>query len=121
MIYKVLSSYEPLVNEVDGIFTDSVVGNPQKYIVLGEETVNDWSNYTFKGEEVTHTLHVWHRDSKYECKEIMSLVIEALTDEKISLNDGFFMELNRLDFMQVFDDPENWRHGVIRFRFLISQ
>jgi len=121
MIFKTLSKYEPLMNEVDGVFTDSVVGNPQKYISIGEDTVNDWSNCVFYGEEVTHTLHVWHSGSSYECKQIMSLVIEALTQPSLVIDDGFYIEKVRLDFLQVIDDPENWRHGIVRFRFLISQ
>src|SRR5699024_2274347 len=121
MVNKALNSYDPLMKKVDGIFTDSIVGNPEKYVILGEETVNDWSTFTFNGEEVTHTLHVLHIGSKYECKKIMSLVIEALTQPSPIMDDGFYLELNRLDFMQVLEDPEGWRHGIVRFRFLISQ
>lgn len=121
MLYKVLSGYKPLNDAVDGIYTDSVPNDPEIYIRTGEDTVNDWSTFTFQGEEVTHTLHVFHKHSKVKCKKIMSLVLEALTQPSLKISGGFSMELSRLDFMQVVDDPEGWRHGVIRFRFLISQ
>jgi hypothetical protein len=92
------------------------------YITLGEDTVIPYDSKTFDGEEITHTLHVWSQyKGKKEVKEIMSLIIEAVIKSPLSLDGGFFVEFTRVDFMQVFDDPSDIKHGVIRFRFKISQ
>lgn len=108
--------------KVKGVF-DAVPKNQSfPYIALGEDTVNDWSTKIEFGEEITHTMHIWSQyKGKKEVKEIMNLVLQSLS-EPLSLDDGFFVEFSKLDFMEVLNDPDGiTRHGVIRFRFKISQ
>lgn len=95
---------------------------PYPFIEIGEDTVNDWSTKLEFGEEVTHTLHIWSQQGgKKETKEIMNLILQSLS-EPLSLDDGFYIEFSKLDFMEVYNDPDKiTRHGVIRFRFKISQ
>lgn len=90
------------------------------YCTVGEDTVIPNDSKTYDGEEITHTLHVWSAyNGKKEVKEIMSLVLDAITKEPLDVS-GFFMEFSRLDFMQVFEaDGTPLKHGVIRLRFII--
>ncbi|MGM9987232.1 MAG: DUF3168 domain-containing protein [Bacillaceae bacterium] len=92
------------------------------YIALGEDTVNDWSTKLEYGEEVTHTIHVFSKfEGKKEVKKILSSILESLT-KPLSLSDGFFIEFSRMDFMEVFTEQDGTtQHGIVRFRFKISQ
>ncbi|MDF2902369.1 MAG: hypothetical protein K0S25_7 [Bacillus sp. (in: firmicutes)] len=103
---------------------DDVPSSPSfPYISLGDDTVNNWSTKTSKGEEITHTLHVWSRyNGKKEAKEIMDLVLQSITSTPLSIGSGFSMDFSRMEFMEVITDPDGiTRHGIMRLRFKISQ
>ncbi|TCN25484.1 DUF3168 domain-containing protein [Mesobacillus foraminis] len=121
-IFERLNNDSAIKAKVTGVFDSVPKNQPCPYIALGEDTVNDWSTKLEFGEEITHTLHVWSEyDGKKEVKEIMSLILEAMTDP-LSLDGGFSVEITNLDFMQVLDDPDGIsKHGIIRFRFKILQ
>jgi hypothetical protein len=93
------------------------------YITLGEDTSIPDDTKTYDGEEITHTLHVWSTyNGKKEVKEIMSLALESLTNEPLSLGSGFYCDFSRLDLLQVLEtDGTPLKHGVIRLRFIIRQ
>lgn len=121
-LYSRLSNDTNIKGKVTGVFDAIPDDQPYPYIALGEDTVNEWSTKLEFGEEVTHTLHVWSQYSgKKEAKEIMNLVLQSLT-QPLSIDDGFFVEFSKLDYMEVIDDPDGiTRHGIIRLRFKISQ
>lgn len=122
-IYNCLKADSALTAKVTGVFDAVPSGQAFPYVTIGEDTVIDWSTKTNAGEEVTHTLHVWSRYSgKKEAKEIISLVLEAITREPLVLTGGFFVDYSGLDFAEVFTDEDGiTRHGVIRMRFTIKQ
>lgn len=121
-IYNRLSNDISLSSKVKGVF-DAVSTNQEfPYITLGEDTSSDWSTKTSVGEEITHTLHIWSRyKGKKEVKEIMNLILQSMT-LPLSLEGGFLVELSKIEFMEVLNDPDGiTRHGVMRIRFRISQ
>lgn len=121
-LFKRLSNDVAINSKVKGVFEHVPKDQAYPYIALGEDTVSDWSTKLEFGEEITHTLHIFSQyKGKKEVKEIMNLILQSLT-EPLSLDSGFFVEFSRLDFMEVFIDPDGaTKHGVIRFRFKISQ
>lgn len=120
-VYERLTSNETLMERVTGITDDVDEGQPLPYITLGETTTVDWGTKTQYGEEITYTLHVWsEHGGQREAKELLSLMLEALS-EPLFVEGGFQMDFSRLDMMEVFNDPDGTRHGVLRIRFLISQ
>ena len=121
-IFQRLKSHTPLTSKVSGIFdTNQTKSFP--YVTLGEDTAVPWSTKSNPGEEVTHTLHVWSQyNGSKEVKEIMSLVIEALTNKPLSIEGGFSVGFEDVDMMEVIMDPDGkTRHGIIRMRFKIMQ
>lgn len=121
-LYDKLSKDPILTTKITGVF-DAVPKDQQyPYITLGEDTSRDWGTKTNNGEEITHTLHVWSRyNGKKEVKEIMSLILESLS-QPLVLTGGFFVDFSKVDLMEVFIDPDGiTRHGVMRLRFKISQ
>ncbi|MDP1419232.1 DUF3168 domain-containing protein [Peribacillus simplex] len=121
-IYKRLSTDSAINAKGVKVLDNVPETKPFPYIEIGEDTVNDWSTKLEFGEEVTHTLHIWSQHGgKKEAKEIMNLILQSLS-QPLSLDDGFSIEFSKLDFMEVYNDPDKiTRHGVIRFRFKISQ
>lgn len=122
-IYSRLSTDIDLMAKITGVFDDVPDGQVFPYVTLGEDTVTDWSTKTNYGEELTHTLHVWSRyKGKKEVKEIMSLILQSITSEPLALAGGFFVNMAQVEFMEVFTDPDGiTKHGVMRFRFNITQ
>jgi hypothetical protein len=121
-LFERLSNDTVLKLKIKGVFDDVPKDQAFPYISLGEDTSIDWSTKTDIGEEITHTLHVWSRyKGKKETKEIMNLILEALT-QPLELASGFFVEFSKIELMEVFHDPDGvTRHGVMRLRFRISQ
>jgi hypothetical protein len=90
------------------------------YIVLGDDTVSDFSTKTFDGEDITHTLHIWSAyKGKKEVKQLLDLVLQSVTSSPLTLT-GFTLEDARRDFMEIYQDEEYF-HGVLRLRFKIKQ
>lgn len=87
------------------------------YIVLGEETANEYDTKDLKGSQTTINLHIWseYQGSK-ECKNIMDRVHDLLHDGNINVT-GFNLINLRFEFSDIMRDPDGvTRHGVMRFR-----
>ena len=93
------------------------------YVVIGEDTVVPFGTKLEDGEEITHTLYVYSSyNGRKEVKELMSLVLESITREPLSLEGGFSVFASSLDLMQVTDVNDSpVKRGVMRFRFKITQ
>lgn len=122
-LYTRLTTDSALMARVTGVFDAVPDGQDFPYVTVGEDTVVDWSTKTNSGEEITHTLHVWSRYAgKKEAKEILSLVLDAITKQPLVLAGGFSVDYTALDFMEIFTDEDAvTRHGVLRLRFKILQ
>lgn len=102
---------------------DSVPQNAKfPYVVLGEDTVVDWSTKLVPGEEITHTLHLWSQyPGMQELKTLIDQTIQALTVTPLTLS-GFDVVVAAMDGIETMRDPDGIsRHGVLRFRFKVSQ
>lgn len=123
-LFTCLYSDSELMDKITDVYDTTPSDAVFPYVVIGETTSVPWDTMDFYGEEITCTFHVWSQQpSKMETKEIVSLAMQALSKEPLSLGSGFCMEIVRPDMNQVFDDDleRNIKHGVVRFRFKISQ
>lgn len=87
------------------------------YVVIGEDTMLDYSTKDLVGSDVTVTLHVWsqYRGSK-EVKQVMDRVHTLLHDSNLTVTGRNLINL-RSEFSDVLRDPDGiTRHGVMRFR-----
>lgn len=121
LVYSTLSQYNPLKEMVTGIYIDEAKETAvSPYVVTGELTMVDDGTKTRGGEDFTITLHVWESTSSYKCKQIMGKVKEALS-QKLTVNGGFSLWFNQVEFMSVIKDPSGWQHGVLRVRLKIEE
>lgn len=95
-------------------------GATSPYIVIGATTMNEDSTKNREGEDFTVTLHVWEKTSSYNAKQIMADIKQVLNGA-LSVNGGFSLWLNNVEYMEVLQDPEGWRHGVLRVRLRIEE
>lgn len=121
-LYFRLRDDENLKQRITGVYDSVSEGAAYPYIVLGDDTVNEWSTKLTYGEEVTSTLHVYSDyDGKSEVKEILNLILKSLS-EPLSLDDGFFVEYSRMDFLETLTEENGTiKHGILRLRYKISQ
>lgn len=97
-------------------------GQAYPYVTIGEDVITDWSALTREGEDIDFTIHTWSRYAGFkEVKELMAAVKGALHDQALSVTGHQLVHL-RLAFHAVQRDPDGkTRHGVQRFRALISE
>jgi uncharacterized protein DUF3168 len=89
------------------------------YIVIGNDTMRSWDNKSFKGSNLTLTLHVWSQEhGRGIVKQIMGLIGDALLEIPIALDDHNLVTL-AVEFSQTFMEKDNQTaHGIIRIRAL---
>ena len=112
--------YDRLRSTLSCAVYDDVPDNPQyPYVVIGEDTSGDWSTKLVSGEEVTSTNHVYsrYRGSK-EVKRILDEMVQSVTKSPLTL-EGFKVVTTEVEFLQVYKESREIRHGVVRFRLKI--
>lgn len=89
------------------------------YVVIGDETANDYGSTAGDAQEHTITVHTWsEKPSTLQCKQIMRAVRDALHTASLVLGSGNLVYL-RQEFKETFRDPDGVsHHGVQRFRAL---
>jgi hypothetical protein len=125
-LFDRLSNDPALPGVYDGeIPTGGADGEPiviaMPYIVIGEETVSDYSTKTYDGEEITKTIHVFSDyQGRKEVAEVMDLALRAMTEGPFLLSPGFSASFAQREFLEVIKEDSNY-HGVMRLRFKITQ
>jgi hypothetical protein len=113
-------------NVTGGVYDQIPVRTPSPYTVIGE-TVSErpWDTHDSEGSEEVIMIHVWSlSNGSVEVKEIMGEIDDLLHDASaLPLETGDLVLLHR-DYMTVLKEEvkpgETWRHGVLRYRALIT-
>jgi Protein of unknown function (DUF3168) len=120
-IYSALSGNAPLTALIGSsrVFDTPPPGQLPPYVVIGDETANDFGSSAGDAQEHTVTIHTWsEKPSTLQCKQIMSAIRVALHDVDLVLGGGSLVNL-RQEFKETFRDPDGvTHHGVQRFRAL---
>lgn len=113
------------INDISGsdvsVFDFVPVDTSYPYIALGEETGNNISAKDVDIFEYTLNIDIWSQyRGKKEIKLIMNQINTLLHDVNLSLSSGSLVNLKQ-EFTATFTEPDNLtRHGVIRFRAVVS-
>ena len=120
-IYSALNNDSNLTGTLGAtIFDDVPENSAYPYIVLGEDTANEYDTKDVKGSTSSLTIHVWseYKGSK-ETKQIMDRVHDLLHDSNLSVS-GYNLINLRFEFSDIMRDPDGiTRHGVMRFRAVL--
>lgn len=93
------------------------------YIVIGGDTVRDWSTDTASGGDVDVTIDVWSRyDGKKETKQIQEAIYNALHRQSLTVPGHEFIGCDFTQEQPVLMDPDGHTyHGVSEFRVFIDE
>jgi hypothetical protein len=98
------------------------------YVVIGEDTLIDWSTKSRNGWEFTVTIHCWDfaKAGRKSVKTLLGHIYDALHQQEASITvTGFTLVQIRYEFDTTFQDPniegqnDKYYHGVMRFRAVL--
>ena len=118
-IYDRLSNHNDLAA---GVY-DSVPENTNyPYVTIGDDTLIDWDTKTWKGCEVTVTIHVWTENRGRKDNKAIQKTINQILDNYALDVEGFNVVHFRQEFSNTTLDPDGMTyHGVMRFRALLQE
>ena len=113
--FPAIYSYVPQIGDTgdDNVFP---------YIVIGEDTLTDWSTDTASGIEAMATIHTWSRtNGRRETKQIQGAIYNALHRAELTTPDHEFIgcEFETSDI--VLDPDMQTHHGTSQFRVTIDE
>ena len=121
-IYSRLTADERLAAFPVGVYDHVPQDDAFPYIVIGQDSEDQWDADDMHGFECIIEIHTWSRyRGMSECKRIQQLVYNALHDiELVVIRHNVVLCL--WESAQQFVDPDGLtRHGVQRFRVILNQ
>lgn len=112
-IYELLKANTDINREVYDFIPED---DKMPFITIGEDRAVEWNTKTWKGKEITTTIHIWsdHR-SILETKKLLGLIEETLA---VDFEKGpFTYEFHRVGQLQVIRETVDLVHGVIELTY----
>lgn len=100
------------------VYDDTPDNKDGAYVVIGNDTINEFSADDRIGYDCTITLHAWTIDYKGNklCKQLIDDVIASLDRHDLAVTGHHCTGLD-FEFANIERESDNTvRHGVIRFR-----
>ena len=122
-IYTKLITNAPLMAIARGVF-DHVAQDSQAFpfVTIGECTIDEWDTDTESGIFCTATIHTWSRQfGRQQTKMIQDAVFAALHRQELVVTGYQFITCERIGSESFLDPDGRTRHGVQRFKILISE
>jgi hypothetical protein len=121
-IYNRLSTDAALNEVIKGVFDNPNKDTPFPYVSIGEDTSTPFETKVTFGENITTVIHVWSRaeDGRREAKEILSLVMQALTKAPLGVEGFKTLQLSFLQSQVIPDIDGITQHGILRIRIYIN-
>jgi hypothetical protein len=116
-IYTALNGDSALTDKVSGVYDYVPQDTSKDYVVIGEQSGNDWDTKTNQGWEDTIMIHTWTEGrGKKDTKAIMDDIYRVLHGQTLTVA-GFSFLFIRQEFHSLFQEDDGLTfHGVQRFR-----
>ncbi|RMG71931.1 MAG: DUF3168 domain-containing protein [Chloroflexi bacterium] len=121
-IYSKLQNDSTLSALVTGVYDDVEQVNASEsrtafpYVVIGDDSYNDWDTDTETGFDVVITVHIWSRyRGRKEVKQIQDAVYTALNRQSLSVSGYAVLDVLYLESESFVDADGETRHGIIKF------
>ena len=121
--------YQRLDSQLSTPVYDHVLqGSAPPYVVIGADTMTDFSSKTTSGFDCTLTIHAWDYDKagRKSVKTILSDIYDALHRQEASITvTGFQLLMLDFEFEESFQetaiegDADGYYHGVQRYRAVL--
>ncbi|MCM3425558.1 DUF3168 domain-containing protein [Bacillus paralicheniformis] len=121
-LYDRLSTDAALNEKITGVYDNPNKDTPFPYVVIGEDTSTPFETKTSFGENITTVIHAWSRapDGKREAKEILSLVLQALSKAPLEIEGFTFLDMRLQNAAVITDIDGITQHGILRLRLYIN-
>jgi hypothetical protein len=131
-IYTRLKNYSALtslLSSADAVYDFVPPNAAAPYVVIGDDTMTDWSTKTTSGWEATVTIHCWdlEKAGRKSVKSILSAIYDALHRQSANITvSGFTLIDIQFEFEETFQDTtvegqnDRFYHGVARYRAFIQ-
>jgi len=123
-IYSTLSSAnitDEAGNAITGVFDDLPEGTAYPYIVIGDDTATNISSKGKDMHEHTLNIHIWSQyRGRRDIKEIMGRVYTALNDVSLSVSGALGINIKHEFDTTIVEGDGITRHGIMRFRAVVS-
>jgi len=109
---------------------DKIYSNPEliedkqfPYIIIGDQTSNNWDTKTSNGMDVTTTLHCYSDTGNDEqCHDLLDAIYDTLHRGSLTLTTNELVKLSFDGFLKIVpEDSGRIYHGAIRFRALTTE
>jgi hypothetical protein len=121
-IYQLLEEDDEITSDYKCRVFDHVpdnVGYP--FIVIGDDSFDDFSSHTTDGFAVTMTIHTWTQgEGKKRCKEIQSRIYEIIHKADLELAGQKTVSLRAGLTTTILDPDGRTYHGVNVFNLLLG-
>ena len=121
-IFAKLSGDAALTAKITGVFDQPPQGEVFPYVVIGEDTAEEWGDDAESGFDVESTIHVWGRShrGRSEVKGIQADVHRLLHRQLLTVTGAHTVE-TAMELTDSFRDPDGLTyHGVQRVRVIIT-
>ena len=121
-LYDILSSDAALGALVGGIYDNPPDDVDMPYVLIGDDSMGEFTGHTFDGFDGTVTFHVWAEGQQRKiCKDIMDRLYRILQNKDLFIPDFktvcFYCILS-----ETLVEPEDNRtyHGIQRYRLIVT-
>lgn len=121
-VYSALTGHAALTNIVtsSGIVDEVCQDLSMPYVVIGDDTVTDWSTFGENGFNVLITIHSWSKKKgRKQIKEIQKACFDALNRQTLTVTGYQFVNCQFLSEQSFLDSDGTTRHGVQQFEIFI--
>ena len=121
-IWAKLTGDAPLMAKITGVFDQPPQGEVFPYIVIGEDTAEEWGDDAESGFDVESAIHVWGRShrGRSEVKGIQADIHRLLHRQLLTVTGAHTIETETV-LTESFRDPDGLTyHGVTRIRVIIT-
>ena len=121
-VFDLLDGDATLGALVNAIHDNAPDEAPLPYVVIGDDSMNDFGGHTFDGFEGPVTIHVWTEgEGRKVNKDILNRIYEILHNIDIAIP-GFKTIVFRCILSEVLLDPDNRTyHGVQRYNLTVTE
>lgn len=121
-VYELLSQDSKITSDYGCKVYDFTPDNEEyPFIVIGDDTFDDFSTHTTNGFTVEVRIHTWNQtEGRKRCKEIQSRIYEILHEVDLALTGQHTVSM-RGGFTNTALDPDGRTyHGVNTFNLLLG-
>jgi len=122
IVFGALTGISATVTDTPAFTPEGEPAHQFPSIVIGRDTMRDWSQDGRRGADITVTLHFWSRSAGMaQVKGLMGGAYSRLNRAALSLT-GYAVTDCLCEFATTTTEPDNvTRHGVQRYRLTIQE